>query len=61
MELFEDLKVDSVVYLQVPVIDVDVSVKAGMVGEQHALGSVAGPGVEPLHGAKARDPSAASA
>jgi len=60
MEPFEDLEVDSVVDLQLPV-DVDVSIGIEMVGEQRALGSVAGSGVEPLHGAAARDPGVAGA
>ena len=41
MEPFKDLEVDSVVNLELPV-NVDVSIEVEMVGEQHALGSVAG-------------------
>jgi len=51
MEPYENLEVDSAVDLQLPV-DVDMSVGVDTVGEQHALGFVAGYGVGPLCGAE---------
>jgi len=58
METAENLKINSVVNLQLPV-DVDVSVSADTVGEQLAPRFVARSGVGPLHGAEARDPGVA--
>jgi len=45
MEPFENLEVNSVVDLQVPVIDVAVLIGAEMVGEKPALRSVARSGM----------------
>ena len=54
MEGFEgfDLEVDSVTDLQVPVVDVDESLGAEVVDEQHTLRSVVGSGARSLHGAE---------
>ena len=60
MDPFEDLEVNSAVDQQLPV-NVDVSVGVEMVGEQHALRSVAGSEVGPLCGAEARDSGMAGA
>jgi len=60
MEPSENLEVDSVIDLQLPV-NVDVSVEAETVGEQHAPGSVAGSGVEPLRRAETSHPGVAGA
>jgi len=54
MEPFEQRETDFVVDLQVSVADVDVSTSAEIVGEQQAIGSIAGSSVGNSHGVEVR-------